>query len=74
MKAIVLHYNADCVEVIDLPETLVDEFEGCITTENIENYLHEEYGLQLDEINYMTTDSDSIPVFYNGNEESGTAI
>ncbi len=74
MKAIVLNYVSDCVEIIDLPSNLVDEDEGYITTENIEDYLHEEYGFNLDEINYMTTENDSIPVFYNGKEEPTTTL
>ena len=73
MRAIVLHYLADSVEVIDIPETLPKEH-GYIQTETIEEYLRDEYGFQLDEIHYMTTNEDSTPVFYNGNEECGTAI
>lgn len=59
MKAIILNYTDISVLVADIPD-------NCVTTEQVEDYLSLELGLHLDEINYMTTSDDEIPVYKAG--------
>lgn len=69
MRVIILHYTADCVDVIDLPNSLFVDANQHLTTQNIEDYLKDKYNYFLDEIQYMVTNEDKFPVFYNGQEE-----
>lgn len=59
MKAIILNYTDISVLVADIPD-------NCVSTEMVEDYLSIELGLHIDEINYMTTNDDEIPVYKAG--------
>ena len=64
MKAIILNYAVSAVETAELPEDLfVDDESGRDISERIEEYLADELGYNLSEINYMTTEGDC-PVYY----------
>ncbi len=65
MKAIILNYNVGCVEVANLPNTLIDN-EGYDTTEKIESYLSDVLDFKLSEIAYMISDDDEVPVYQAG--------
>ena len=63
MKAIILNYAVSAVETAELPDELfVDDESGRDSSERIEEYLADELGYNLSEINYMTTDGDC-PVY-----------
>ena len=63
MKAIILEYTSVSVYVAELPDTIS-------TPEETEEYLSVGLGFHLDEINYMISNDDEIPVYPCGKDES----
>lgn len=62
MKAIILDYPTISVYVAELPD-------WCDTPEKTEDYLSVGLGFHLDEINYMVSNDDEIPVYPCGKDE-----
>jgi len=59
-KIIILNYVLSCVDVVNVPA-------DCDTTEKIESKLHE-MGFSDSGISWMSTEEDSVPVFYGLDE------
>ena len=70
MKAIIMNYAISGIETADLPDDLfVDDESGRDNSERIEEYLTDELGYNLSEINYMTISDEYCPVYrWDGNE------
>lgn len=69
MKAIILNYCIGAVEIAELPEYLfMDDESGRDNSEILEDYMQDELGINLSEINYMIVD-DKCPVYPIGSDE-----
>lgn len=68
MKAIILNYLTDSVEVALIPTYVAERcFESGWSGNYLEEYLADELGYNLDNINYMVSEKDRVPV-YEANE------
>ena len=75
MKAIILNYTCDCVEVAVIPEEVIKDAEDAPSySERIEKYLSKELGYYLDSINYLLSNEDRVPVYDTEHEEPITLI
>lgn len=66
MKAIILNYPTESVEVVLIPEGIAKEWsaqpESAYYQTNLEEYLACELGYSLDNINYMVS-AENVPVY-----------
>ena len=64
MKAIILNFLTDSVEVALIPTYVAERaFEMGWSANYLEEYLSDELGYNLDNINYMVSEKDRIPVY-----------
>ncbi len=71
MKVIILNYCISAVEIAELPNELLSEeedMEGLDQSERIEEYMQDELGINLSEINWMISDEEC-PVYPIGKDE-----
>lgn len=64
MKAVILNYLTDSVEVALIPNYVAERWcEMGNSSTYLEEYLAEELGYSIDNINYMVCNDDRIPVY-----------
>ena len=71
MRAIILNYAVNAVEVADIPQEVVTDAEenSFSFSERIEEYLTIELGYHIDDITYMFTDDERTPIYKNNADE-----
>lgn len=71
MKVAILNYAVCAIEIATIPQNIAESAENPsigYSSEVIEGYLANELGYNLDEIEYMISDDDSIPLYENNGQ------